>query len=141
MVVMIMDGNNKEKVRRHITISKKVNVEMKRLSEINNVSHSYIVETALRYYIENEVDEYLELYEVLNKLANTIHEELKIIRFSANDIKKDLVIVREFINHFFVTQNNERLVTTDEVKSKELEALEELVNDELKKKRQRKLSS
>lgn len=138
---MIMDGNNKEKVRRHITISKKVNDEMKRLSEINNVSHSYIVETALRYYIENEGVEYLELYEVLNKLANPIHEELKRLRFSANDMNKDLMIVKEFINHFFVTQNNERLVTTDEVKSKELEALEELVNDELKKKRQRKLSS
>ena len=128
------------KARRHFIIKETTNEEIKRLAELNNVNHSFIVQRALDYYLEHEGQQYPELYTVLENLISPVNEELKRLRFSGNETNKDLSMIKEFWNHHFATANEHEFVSTEKVKTDEFSLVERLVDKQVKAKRQSKLS-
>ncbi len=102
-----------KRVRLHLTMEESLNETLTELAKNNRVSKSSIIERALRYYIENQGKSYPELYDVLKSLFLPIHQELKRLRFSSNDFNKTSMMAREFINHYFATENKFDLITTD----------------------------
>lgn len=132
--------NEGKRVRLHLTLDESLNETLTDLAKNNRVSKSYIVERALRYYIEHQGQSYPELYEVLKNLLLPIHQELKRLRFSGNDFNRTSMMMKEFINHYFATENEFELITTDKKYTSELADLELLIDSKMKAKRIKKLS-
>lgn len=132
--------NEGKKVRLHLTLDETLNETLTVLAKNSRVSKSYIVERALRYYIEHQGQSYPELYEVLKSLFLPIHQELKRLRYSSNDFNRSSMMMKEFMNHYFATENKFDLITTDKKYTGELADLELLIESRMKAKRTNKLS-
>lgn len=129
-----------KKVRRHFSISLDVDESINELAEQNSVNKSFIVDRAIRYYIENEGRQYMHLYDVLDNMITPIHEELKRLRFATNSIDKDTKMLLEFWNHQLATSNVEEFISTERFVSEELEEVEKIVQKRVAEKRQKRLS-
>lgn len=129
-----------EKVRRHFSISTEVDEAIQELSEKNKVNRSFIVERAMRYYLENEGRQYMQLYDVLNNMIVPIHDELRRLRFATNSIDKDAQVLLEFWNHYLAISNADEFISTERMIADELKEANEIVQKRIARRRQKRLS-
>lgn len=124
------------KERKQFSLSEKTVTRIEMIANEKSESYSSVVEKAVEHYYKNMIEEERELEIILKNIL----EELKILRVIGNIINKDTNIMLEFWNHFFVVNDFKQLITTEKYKTKELHEAEQLINDRIIKKRNKKLN-
>lgn len=124
------------KERKQFSLSEKTVTRIEMIANEKSESYSSVVEKAVEHYYKNMTEEERELEIILKNIL----EELKTLRVIGNVINKDTNIMLEFWNHFFVVNDYKQLITTEKYKTKELHEAEQLINDRIIKKRNKKLN-
>lgn len=124
------------KERKQFSLSEKTVTRIEMIANEKSESYSSVVEKAVEHYYKNMTEEERELEIILKNIL----EELKTLRVIGNVINKDTNIMLEFWNHFFVVNDYKQLITTEKYKTKELHEAEQLINERIIKKRNKKLN-
>src|SRR5699024_7751368 len=126
-----------EKVRRHFSISTEVDEAIQELSEKNKVNRSFIVERAMRYYLENEGRQSMQVYRVLNNRIVANRDELRQLRFATNSINKDAQVLVECRNQHHAISNAGEFISTERKIGDEVKEANEIAQKRIARRSQK----
>src|SRR5699024_2187596 len=76
---------------------------------------------------------------LLDEKLSFMKEKMNRIQVASNVIDRDTKIILEFLNHYYLVNKLENLITTDEYKTNDMEQAEQLIQKRIHKQRKKKL--
>src|SRR5690625_2076831 len=132
-----------DKKRKNLSLEADTIKKIKAMSTDKNKSESAIVDKAIELYFMDRDKEHNFLVETLSQIFDEklkiLIEDLKRVKVTGNVIDRDTKMMMEFWNHYFVANEYNMFVTTDQHKTKELSEAESLIKKRISENRQRKL--
>src|SRR5699024_6907533 len=93
-------------------------------------------------YFESREEEHALLKQTLSNLLDEklgfMKEKMNRIQVASNVIDRDTKIILEFLNHYYLVNKFQNLITTEEYKTNGLEQAEQLIQKRIHKQRKRK---
>lgn len=126
------------------TLSKIKAVEVERncnqTAALEHIVNQYYADRVEQHHMMMVLfDELLE--RKLNEKLEQIKEDTKRIRIAANVSDRNIQMMMEFWNHYFIVNDFKTLGTTDKIKTDELKEAETLISKRISESRQKKIDS
>jgi len=132
-----------DKKRKNLSLEVDTINKIKALSTDENKSESAMVDKAIERYFMGRDEEHNVLVETLSKIFDEklkiLIEDLKRVKVTGNVIDRDTKMMMEFWNHYFVANEFNMFITTEQHKTKEFSEAESLIKKRISENRQRKL--
>lgn len=117
--------------------------KIKLLAKEKNLSQANALELMVNSYFENREEEHSLLKQTISELLDEklepTKEKLRTLQVTGNVIDRDTKIILEFMNHYYLVNNFNKLATTEEYKTKGLQQAEDLIQKRIHKQRKKKL--
>jgi len=140
MKLSVADG---KKQGTYFMLSPKIKEKIKVIANEKHLSQANAIALMVDAYFESREDEHTLLKSTLESLLDEklafMKEKMNRIQVASNVIDRDTKIILEFLNHYYLVNKFQNLITTDEFKTNGMEQAEQLVQKRIHKQRKKKL--
>lgn len=131
------------KQRLHVRLQPKTLEKIQTIVDEENTTQADAITLAIDHYFTEREEEQVAIKRMISNVMeekmNTINEKLRTLQVTGNVIDRDTKIQLEFMNHYYLVNNFNKLATTEEYKTKGLQQAEDLIQKRIHKQRKKKL--
>jgi len=124
-------------------LSPEIKEKIKVIANENHLSQANAISLMVDVYFESRKEEHTLLKQTLSSLLDEklsfMKEKMNRIQVASNVIDRDTKIILEFLNHYYLVNKFQNLITTEEYKTNGLEQAEQLIQKRIHKQRKKKL--
>src|SRR5699024_2124239 len=127
----------------YFMLSPKIKEKIKVIANENHLSQANAISLMVDAYFESREEEHTLLKHTLSSLLDEklsfMKEKMNRIQVASNVIDRDTKIILEFLNHYYLVNKFQNLITTEEFKTNGMEQAEQLIQKRIHKQRKKKL--
>src|SRR5690625_2229496 len=127
----------------YFMLSPQIKEKIKVIANEKHLSQANAIALMVDAYFESREEEHILLKSTLASLLDEklafMKEKMNRIQVASNVIDRDTKIILEFLNHYYLVNKFQNLITTEEYKTNGLEQAEQLIQKRIHKQRKRKL--
>jgi len=127
----------------YFMLSPQIKEKIKVIANEKHLSQANAIALMVDAYFESREEEHILLKSTLASLLDEklafMKEKMNRIQVASNVIDRDTKIILEFLNHYYLVNKFQNLITTDEFKTNGMEQAERLVQKRIHKQRKKKL--
>src|SRR5699024_3065268 len=127
----------------YFMLSPETKEKIKVIANENHLSQANAISLMVDAYFESREEEHALLKQTLSNLLDEklgfMKEKMNRIQVASNVIDRDTKIILEFLNHYYLVNKFQNLITTEEYKTNGMEQAEQLIQKRIHKQRKKKL--
>src|SRR5699024_9811722 len=140
---MTLSITESKKKGAYFMLSPEIKEKIKVIANENHLSQANAISLMVDVYFESRKEEHTLLKQTLSSLLDEklsfMKEKMNRIQVASNVIDRDTKIILEFLNHYYLVNKFQNLITTEEYKTNGLEQAEQLIQKRIHKQRKKKL--
>lgn len=138
-----MSVAERKKQGTYFMLSPEIRQKIKQIAYEEHLSQANAIALMVDTYFESREEEHALLKSTIDSLLDEklafMKEKMNRIQVASNVIDRDTKIILEFLNHYYLVNKFQHLITTDEFKTNGMEQAEQLVQKRIHKQRKKKL--
>jgi len=127
----------------YFMLTPEIKERIKVIAHENHLSQANALSLMVDAYFKNREEENTLLKQTLSNLLDEklsfMKEKMNRIQVASNVIDRDTKIILEFLNHYYLVNKFQNLITTEEFKTNGIEQAEKLIQKRIHKQRKKKL--
>src|SRR5699024_3243089 len=127
----------------YFMLSPEIKEKIKVIANENHLSQANAISMIFDTYFESQEEEHNLLKQNISNLINEklsfMKEKMNRFQIASNVIERDTKIILELLNHYYLVNKFQNLITTEEYKTNGLEQAEQLIQKRIHKQRKKKL--
>lgn len=127
----------------YFMLSPEIKEKIRVIAIENHLSQANAISLMVDAYFERREEEHALLKQTLSNLLDEklgfMKEKMNRIQVASNVIDRDTKIILEFLNHYYLVNKFQNLITTEEFKTNGMEQAEQLIKKRIHKQRKKKL--
>lgn len=127
----------------YFMLSPEIKEKIKVIAIENHLSQANAISLMVDVYFESREEEHALLKQTLSNLLDEklgfMKEKMNRIQVASNVIDRDTKIILEFLNHYYLVNKFQNLITTEKFKTNGMEQAEQLIQKRIHKQRKKKL--
>lgn len=140
---MKLSTAERKKQGTYFMLDPEIKEKIKLIANENHLSQANAIALMVDAYFESREEEHALLKQTISDLLDEklsfMKEKMSRIQVASNVIDRDTKIILEFLNHYYLVNKFQNLITTEEYKTNGLEQAERLVQKRIHKQRKKKL--
>src|SRR5699024_12402889 len=122
----------KKKIGRYLMLNTKIKEKIKDIANENHLSQANAIFQMVDAYFQSREEEHTLLKQTIDRLLDEklsfMKDKMNRIQVASNVIDRDTKIILEFLNHYYLVNKFQNLITTDEYKTNGMDQAEQLIH-------------
>src|SRR5690625_1232346 len=138
-----MSITEKKKQGSYFMLSPETKEKIKVAANEKHTSQANAIALIIDDYFESQEEEHVLLKQTMSDLLDeklvSMKDKMNRIQVASNVIDRDTKVILEFMNHYYLVNKFQNLITTEEYKTNGMEQAEQLIQKRIHKQRKKKL--